>query len=106
MRPLRFAGRSFDDLMSFPPDVRQNAGRQLRLVQLGEEPSDWKPMKTIGPGVSEIRLRSRSGAYRVICIAKLKDAVHVLHCFEKKSQKTDQRDLDLAAARLREVLRS
>lgn len=65
---------------------------------------DWKPMKSIGAGASEIRVREESGAYRVIYIAKFKEAVYVLHCFEKRSQKTSRADLELATARYREVL--
>lgn len=91
--------------MSFPAAVRQQAGRQLRLVQGGDEPIDWKPMKTIGQAVNEIRLRDPSGAYRVIYVATFKDAVYVLHCFEKKSQKTSQRDLAISASRLRQLRR-
>lgn len=105
LRDLVFVGRSFEGLMSFPSQVRHQAGRQLRLVQMGDEPIDWKPMKSIGPGVSEIRLRDQSGAYRVIYVANLKDAVYVLHCFEKRSQKTSQRDLDLANDRFRQLRR-
>jgi phage-related protein len=70
-------------------------------VQKGLDPSDWKPMPTIGAGVREIRIRDGIGAYRVIYIASVADAIHVLHAFQKKSQKTAQRDLPLAAARLR-----
>jgi phage-related protein len=58
-----------------------------------------------GGGVREIRVRDGSGAYRVIYIATFADAIHVLHAFEKKSQKTARRDLDLAGARLRELKR-
>ena len=104
LRELRFLGRSFADLQAFPRRVQQTAGRQLRFLQEGGEPVDWKPMKSIGPGVAELRVHDPSGAYRVIYIAKLKDAVYVLQCFEKKTQKTNQRDLDIAARRLRELL--
>jgi phage-related protein len=79
--------------------------RQLNLVREGREPTDWKPMKTIGAGVNEIRTRDASGAYRVIYIAKLKDAVYVLHCFEKKSQKTSRQDLELASKRFKQLIR-
>lgn len=58
-------------------------------------------MKTIGPGVREIRIREMSGAYRVIYLATLRDAVLVLHAFQKKSQATPTKDIDLAATRLR-----
>jgi len=59
-------------------------------------------MKTIGSGVREIRVRDGSGAYRVIYLATLADRVLVLHAFQKKSQQTARRDIDLAAQRLRD----
>ena len=60
-------------------------------------------MKSIGPGVREIRLRDATGAFRVIYVAKVADAVYVLHAFQKKTQQTAKRDLDLAAARLKQM---
>lgn len=62
-------------------------------------------MPTIGRGVREIRVREVSGAFRVIYVAKFVDAVYVLHCFQKKTQKTAQQDLDLAARRYRDLLK-
>jgi len=62
-------------------------------------------MPTIGPGVREIRIRDAAGAYRVIYIASLADAVHVLHAFQKKTQTTSQRDIHLAAMRLQQLKR-
>jgi phage-related protein len=62
-------------------------------------------MKTIGAGVREIRVRDASGAFRVIYIAALEDAVYILHAFRKKSAATSKRDLDLATARFRDVMR-
>lgn len=60
-------------------------------------------MKTIGSGVREIRIRDEGGAFRVIYVAKLKDVVFVLHCFQKKTQKTRKTDLDIAARRFRDL---
>ncbi len=100
-KPVTFHGDSLGRLRDFPEDARREAGHELYQVQKGLDPSDWKPMPTIGAGVREIRIRDRIGAYRVIYIATLADAIHVLHAFQKKSQKTAQRDLALAAARLR-----
>ncbi len=62
-------------------------------------------MNTVGSGVQEIRLRDESGVFRVIYAAKFAGAVYVLHCFQKKTQKTEQRDLDLATKRYRELLK-
>jgi len=60
-------------------------------------------MTSIGSGVREIRIRDETGAFRVIYIANLADAVYVLHAFQKKTQRTTKRDLDLAASRLRQI---
>ena len=100
-KPVTFHGDSLDRLRDFPEDARREAGHELYQVQKGLDPTDWKPMPTIGAGVREIRIRDGIGAYRVIYIATLADAIHVLHAFQNKSQKTAQRDLALAAARLR-----
>jgi phage-related protein len=59
-------------------------------------------MPSIGTGVREIRVRERTGAFRVIYVATFADAVYVLHAFQKKTRQTAKRDLDLAASRLRE----
>ena len=101
MKRIAFLGDSLDRLRDFPEDARSTAGYQLREVQKGGDPADWKPMKTIGVGVREIRIREASGAFRIIYVASLGDLVIVLHAFGKKTQKTPQKDIDLAAARLR-----
>ena len=62
-------------------------------------------MNTIGRGVREIRIRDASGAFRVLYVARFDDAVYVLHCFHKKTQKTRKSDLELAGQRYRELLK-
>ena len=74
---------------------------QLHKVQQGLEPSDWKPMGSVGSGVPEIRIREDGDAFRMLYVTQVAKAVVVLHAFEKKTQKTPKRDLDLADARLR-----
>lgn len=103
MKPLVFLGDSLARLRNFPVDARQDAGHQLFLVQTGRDPSDWKPLTTAGPGVKEIRVRNTAGTFRVIYIATLADAIYVLHCFQKKTQGTEKRDLELAARRYRQL---
>jgi phage-related protein len=103
IKPVEFRGASLDDLKAFPQSARREAGHQLDQVQRGREPDDWKPMPTIGPGVREIRIRERGGAFRVVYVAKFEAAIYVLHCFEKKSQATSRADISLAAARYREL---
>lgn len=106
MKPVTFLGGSRADIRAFPDDARREAGVQLDRLQRGLDPNDWKPMASIGAGVREIRVREASGAFRVIYIAFRDEAVYVLHAFVKKTQATLKRDLDLAAARLKELTRS
>lgn len=72
-------------------------------VQLGGEPTNFKPMPTVGAGACEIRVRDESGAYRAIYVAKLEAAVYVLHAFQKKSQQTAKMDIELAKVRYRMI---
>jgi len=102
-KPVEFLSNALDDLRAFPDSARREAGYQIDLVQHGLEPDNWKPMAAIGSGVREIRIRDASGAYRIIYVAKFADAVYVLHCFQKKTQKTSRLDLDLAKSRYREL---
>ncbi|MDG0834614.1 type II toxin-antitoxin system RelE/ParE family toxin [Roseateles saccharophilus] len=104
-KPVAFRGSALDDLRAFPLAARRDAGHQLDQVQRGQEPDDWKPMPTVGTGVKEIRIRDEAGAFRVLYVAKFADAVYVLHCFQKKTQKTTKTDLDLAVKRYRDLLK-
>jgi phage-related protein len=102
VKPVSFLGDSLVRLRDFPDDARADAGYQLSEVQIGNEPGDWKPMKAVGAGVREIRIREASGAFRVIYLATLPDRVLVLHAFQKKTQATPKKDIELAARRLRD----
>jgi phage-related protein len=103
-KPLFWLGPSRDDLKAFPEDARRVAGFQLRRVQQGLEPNDWRPMPSIGPGVQEIRVHTWQ-EYRIFYIAKFSEGIYVIHAFEKRTRKTPRRDLELARDRLRELIR-
>jgi phage-related protein len=95
-------GASFEDLRDFPGDARRAAGYELRRVQRGLMPTDWKPMVGVGPGVNEIRIHTRI-EHRVLYVARFEEAVYVLHAFEKKSRQTRDADLALARERMKQV---
>ncbi len=105
MKPVAFMGGSLADIKRFPRSARREAGFQIERVQRGLEPDDWKPMKTVGSGVREIRVRDATGAYRVIYVAAFHDAVYVLHAFQKKTRATPTRDLNLATERYKILVR-
>jgi len=99
VKTLYWLGSSLDDLKEFPEDARREAGYDLRRIQAGLDPRDWRPMKTVGAGVREIRLAEPAGAFRVFYVTVQVDAVYVLHAFQKKSQKTEKKDIDKGKAR-------
>lgn len=86
-------------MCAFPVEVRHAVGVELMVVQYGGVPGDFKPMPDVGNGVHEIRIRDAAGAFRVMYIARLPDAVYVLHAFQKKTQKTSKLDMELAKRR-------
>lgn len=102
MKDLLWMASSFTDLCKFTVTVRKKAGYQLHLIQMGEDPDDWKPMSSIGAGVREIRVHE-NGEYRIIYLAKYSEGIYVLHAFRKKTEKTSQNDIEMAKTRLRQV---
>ena len=76
-KPISWLGSSLENLRAFPDDARRSAGYQLGRVQQGLEPSDWKPMATVGTGVMEIRVHTRL-EHRVFYVAKFEEGVY---CF-------------------------
>jgi phage-related protein len=77
----------------------------LDKVQRGQLPDDFKPMPSIGKGVEEIRIWDDAGTFRVIYTARLADAVYVLHAFQKKTQTTSKRDIEIAKKRFAQIVR-
>lgn len=61
MKQVIFMGDTLAQIRNFPPGARQDAGFQIDKVQRGELPDEWKPMKSIGRGVKEIRIKEASG---------------------------------------------
>jgi phage-related protein len=106
MKRQSFFAGSRNDYMDFPASIRNKAGFQLDRVQRGLDPEDWKPMTSIGTGVREVRVRDEAGVSRVIYVATFAEAVFVLHAFQKKTQQTAKRDIDLATQRFKDLARS
>jgi len=104
-KALVWLGSSLKDLQDFPPLARRLAGFQLRRIQQGLDPDDWKPMKTVGLGVREIRIHV-AGAHRVFYVTTRPEAIYVLHAFEKKTQKTSAADLKVGRERFRGLEKS
>ena len=98
-------GSSLEDLRGFPEDARRHAGYQLRRVQEGLDPNDWKAMPEVGPGVKEVRLHTGT-EHRVFYVARFPEAVYVLNAFEKKARKTPKYELELGQKRYRDLVKA
>lgn len=103
-KEIRWVGSAYSDLLLFPEPPRQEAGFQLGKVHAGIDPDDWKVFGEIGAGVKEIRISGESGIFRVMYVAKFKEAIYVLHSFQKKTQATSKHDKAVATARYRAVV--
>lgn len=103
-KPLVWLGSARRDLRAFPADARRRGGFQLRRVQQGLDPDDWKPMADVGPGVREIRIHTEL-AHRVFYLATFDEAVYVLHAFEKRTRKTPPHELTAARDRYRALVK-
>lgn len=104
VKPLIWVGSSLDDVRAFPPGARRITGHQLDRIQKGKEPDDWKAMANVGSGVYELRVRT-AVEHRVFYVAKFQEAIYVLHAFQKKSQRTNKSDIELARERLKQLQR-
>lgn len=103
VKPIEFLGDSLARLREFPAGAKREAGHQLDNLQNGLQPDDFKPMRSIGIGVEEIRIWDDTGTYRVIYTARFADAVFVLHIFQKRTQTTSKHDIDLAKRRFAQL---
>jgi len=104
LKDIWWEGSSKDDLMAFPDDAKHLMGYQLHIVQSGEMPDDWKPLKGLGKdvtGIYEIRINVDKNIYRSAYVTKFSGVVAVLHCWQKKTQQTSQADKELIVSRYR-----
>lgn len=103
-KPIKWIGSSLKDLVAFPDSAKQAAGYQLYRIQQGLDPENWRPFKSVGAGVREIRISEDKGIFRVMYVAKFADSIYVLHAFQKKTRRTAKKDVDIAKARYAKVI--
>jgi len=104
MRKVVFEGNTLEIIRQLPVVIRHRAGYAIDQVQRNIEPENWKPFSSIGQGVREIRIQ-HGEQFRIIYIAKFENKVHILHVFQKKTQKTRKVDIDIAKSRFKDVIR-
>ena len=104
MKRIQWLGTSLNTVRDFPENVRKLVGQELRFVQTGSMPTDFKPMTTVGAGAYEMRVRA-GNQYRVIYVAKFAESVYVLHSFIKTTPKTSKPDLEMAKTQYATLLK-
>lgn len=110
LKPLKWVGSSLDDLKQFPDEVKRTVGFALDFAQRGTKHDKAKPLKGNdfkGASTLEVVEDYDGNTYRAVYTVKLKDAIYVLHCFQKKSKtgiSTPKTDIDLIKKRLKEIL--
>lgn len=87
-------------------ELKKEIGSLIMILQSGHnlgEPQS-KPMKSIHKNAYELRVKDKSGQFRVIYVLALKDQIIISHAFAKKTQKTPKKEIDLSIKRLKEIL--
>ncbi|MBV9548554.1 MAG: type II toxin-antitoxin system RelE/ParE family toxin, partial [Alphaproteobacteria bacterium] len=106
-KPTHWIGSSRKSVQGFPKEVREEIGFSLYAAELGEGLINSVPLVGFGSAkVVEIIVPHDGDAYRAVYTVKFKEAVYVLHAFQKKSKKgskTPLPDMHLIKARLRQA---
>lgn len=107
MKRIDFVGSVLKELKKFPKEIKENAGYALYLAQRGERGTHTKILKGFGnASIIEIKEDGNDKTYRIIYTTHFKEAIYVLHAFEKKSKKgiqTPQKDMDVVKSRFQRV---
>ena len=106
MKDIIWEGNSKGIINDFPDEAKSVIGTELLTIQFGFEPSDSKTLRDIGSNVKELRVKTSDNNYRVVYIAKFVEAIYVLHCFIKKSNRISRKDLAIAKIRYKDLMRN
>jgi phage-related protein len=101
---ISWEGDSIEVLRAWPKAIREDFGIALNEMQEGKPAAlAVRPMPSIAPGVFELKEADERKWYRMVYLARVKDTIYVLHCFEKNTAKTEKRDLNTAEQRWKSV---
>jgi phage-related protein len=103
-KPVEWVGSSKRDFLDFPEAVIGEMGNALGIAQFGGKHPSAKPWKGLGSGIFEIVEDFDGDTYQAIYTVRFREAVYVLHAFQKKSPKgmrTTRGDVELVERRLK-----
>lgn len=106
VKDVEFHPAALKAIKKFPEPIKKELGKAIRDLQKGENLSMplSRPMKSVGKGVEELRVKDASGIYRTFYLTRLKDRIVVFHAFMKKTQKTSQKEISTGQKRLKELV--
>lgn len=104
--PAHFHTKARTELQGLPTEVRREFGKAIFDLQNGQTLSMplSRPMPSVGPGVSELRVKTRQGNYRIFYYTHGDTGVVVFHTFNKKTEQTPKHEIEVGRKRLQEML--
>lgn len=106
VRPINWIKAARKDFEAFPPAAQAELARALTIVAAGATPDRAKPLTGLGSSIMELALRHRGDAFRVVYAVRVRDAVWVIHAFQKKSKRgiaTPKMEIDVIQQRLKRL---
>jgi phage-related protein len=91
-----------DYILSLQSPTKAKLARLLDLLEQYGPDLTMPHTKPMGAGLYELRVRGKQEV-RVFYIFAKSSTIYLLHAFQKKTQETPKKELDLARARQKEV---
>lgn len=91
-----------DWFKDFAPDDRKIVGKDIAKVEFGW-PIGMPYCRAMGGGLWEVRSNISDGRVARVLFAIVKSQMVLLHAFVKKSQRTPDRELELARKRMKDI---
>ncbi len=104
MWSVEYLPAAADERAELPVDMRARLARMTDVIGehgLENLPRDW--VKSLGDKLWELRITGRDGIARAIYVTATGRRVVIVRIFVKKTQKTPQRELELARQRAKEI---
>ncbi|MES0491582.1 MAG: type II toxin-antitoxin system RelE/ParE family toxin [Leptospirales bacterium] len=108
MKDVVFDPNARKAIKGFPKDAKMEFGKLLVVLQEGKVLGmpNSRPMPSVAKGASELRIKDRSGNFRIFYYTKVKDELLIFHAFMKKTSNTPIREIEVAKKRLAKMLNS
>ena len=106
MNEVEWNQKALKTIQAFPDEVKKELGYLIFKLQKGESLTMpfSRSMPSIGKGCHELRVKDESGIYRAFYFLKVKGKLIIFHSFQKKTQKTPQKEIEQGRKNLREMI--